>query len=829
MGVKVNVISRKFLKQWFNGSTFAVDLTNFTNNLAGLNMQKLKLIQTFEVSWQSTFYESTFNPSNVRWGVEIVGNTIEITRRDGGNFITDGFSVGDKVRLLNRNTASVNQDYLNGEITFINSENVIILFSSAPTVFNANIYAWWLNGITPLTSLIYNYGLIENSANFSTLSIVSNENQGWYSLAEIGEDIASVRQTNWVTMGGLGIPKSWENGSARVKFVSTNSSSYDNSQTFEIEHTFIVPYFKAGEIDDLENNVMPDYLQGLNSLKYVFDADFRTVISNPNTSKRTKVSDSLGSVGYFGESFNGFDINYKINSIVYTNATLNTADGILTGETTKVTVEIEKLVGNFAANDNVGVYFSYLPELLSEVKNTATNFETNFMYDNIFCLAGGLAQGGAGVLDDALAVFTTNILTITFITDLTVTQQLRLTDLSSYLLGFEVGDSTINSGNSDAGILRTVNKFDVAADIPDLMTFDVGIYPHTEDFALGVGSSDFLGWNEHGLALKGNFILDLTKSAFLKTFKIKLIAHNSTTNSFFELDNVDIQLGQMVANFGGNNYQILDMTSTRGYKLISGSEKNGVSIIYDPTTIPGNFPKYNFTFAQKIRWEDWIQNLDAASIFYDNSKPNNNLNYKTSNFGRLGYKIKMLFEFNVGGLSTLGVAADTIYRYFTPDFRIFDYDKDMNTTPSFSQVVETFDPTTLTDLGGALLVGTDTLMVITWTWVGGAILDIADYFGIHRIEESQGGSEIFEFSSYEANPITSNKFLPIVGFGNYLKLEIVSGKLVTSCLIDGTQLIAGVKYKLSGEIQSPPRPKSGGHTYPEGIGAMEIDNTFIIT
>jgi hypothetical protein len=251
---------------------------------------------------------------------------------------------------------------------------------------------------------------------------------------------------------------------------------------------------------------------------------------------------------------------------------------------------------------------------------------------------------------------------------------------------------------------------------------------------------------------------------------------------------------------------LINTNTTRGYQLVSGSEKNGVSLVLDAGGVGTSTPLYEFTFAQKIKWQDWLKNTDVNNIFYNALKPQNNLNFKSSNYSNVfGYQIQMMFEINMAGVNALGISGNTDYRYFTPNLRIYDYDLDSYTTPRFTQVIETFHPTTLADLGGAILVGEDTLFKTTWTDTFGAITDITNFWGIHRIEVSGGVGNIYELSSYETNELTNNLLKPITG--SYLTKTLTAGKLVTTCYIDGTKLASGVNYDISARIDSPYNPK----------------------
>ena len=335
------------------------------------------------------------------------------------------------------------------------------------------------------------------------------------------------------------------------------------------------------------------------------------------------------------------------------------------------------------------------------------------------------------------------------------------------------------------------------------MTFTNKIYPYTFPTA-GAGTDDFEGWIEHGLAFKCNFVLDLTKSAFINSFEALLVAYKSADGTYFELDKYVFNLDNTLVTIGANTYQLLTVNNTRGYPLLAGNEKNLVTITVDQASLVGTSPSYDVEFSQKIHWEDWIKNFDVNPIFTDYNEPQNNLNFKASNYVTLGYKIKMLFKFNVAGVSYLGVAANTDYLFFTPNLVIRDYDVDGNATPKFTQTIETFT------LGGVSLgvglnaliqVGVDTLMKITWVYVTPPILDIVGWWAIHRIEENgETGQQLFELGTTETNPTSNNILTGITT--NVLDMAIVGGNVETTCYIDGSQIIAGKKYNLSGEICS---------------------------
>ena len=57
---------------------------------------------------------------------------------------------------------------------------------------------------------------------------------------------------------------------------------------------------------------------------------------------------------------------------------------------------------------------------------------------------------------------------------------------------------------------------------------------------------------------------------------------------------------------------------------------------------------YLIRVGMKMRWETWIALPDANTVFYDNTKPNNNLNTKSSNYSlKEGYNIHAFLEFRM--------------------------------------------------------------------------------------------------------------------------------------------------------------------------------------
>jgi hypothetical protein len=114
----------------------------------------------------------------------------------------------------------------------------------------------------------------------------------------------------------------------------------------------------------------------------------------------------------------------------------------------------------------------------------------------------------------------------------------------------------------------------------------------------------------------------------LNSLEFALVAFNTVTNSYFTLD-APYFINTAGAVVSGGVQQI-NITQSRGYTGLFDENFNRVEVRAGAKV--GDLQAYNFLFSQKIRWQDWLNNPNADTIFFDNTKPQNNLNFKSSNY-----------------------------------------------------------------------------------------------------------------------------------------------------------------------------------------------------
>lgn len=798
MPVELLVTSQKFYNEFKNEIGFSSNLLDFTNNFTGAIMEKVKFVQQVDVGW----YSYTKDTSST-WVISSINGTLF---SNAGDFFADGFAVGDF--FIYEELSAMAGANMTAQITAMSSTSIIftVITGSRNNLGETDAM---IRGYTPLTASEYRFGLIGNTETFSISSKVSGNDQGYYG-SNIGFDTGGgVRDTNFVTMTRLGIYKDWQTGSCKIRFVSDNynfATARTGSQRFEVEHEFmIVPYYLDGQLPNLQNFIQPAFFSGQNTMKYVYDSSFRTVITNPNTEKSVRFENSLGDVAWFNENFSGLQNDYTITSITYEDAaTLGSTTGILIGGETRIKVTVDRNSGPFVGAERFGAYISYLPDQNEYQNTTISNLTQNFIYDRALNYAGLSGVTGDDFIKDLTATVVAGSLEIEIITEYLPLQQSFLAQKFSnsptyFMIGIEVGDNTLPSGNSDrVMLLADVELYSQSADIFDLMhvtKFD--IFPHEKQIGVDTGNTDVTVWNEDGLVVDFEFDINLNLSAYMNSLDFMIVAYNTVTGQYWEIDKYSFSPATSVVS--GGVQQVIE-ANTRNYILRAGDQFNDVTI--NVGSQAAGLQKYSGRYAQKTSWQDWLLNLDVDTIFFDANEPNNNFNDKSSNYSALNnYEIRLAVFSNLGGTSPLGVSGLTNYLFLSPNIRVYDYEEDGNPIPVWSCVIETFDVNGTVSLGGSILTGQNTLFRATWTNSGGPVTSLANIYGINRLEETgQAGYDITEMSSINL-PLPAGQQILEASVGSLLDLTLVGGNVVMECLIDGALVISGFNYNLSSTIR----------------------------
>ena len=244
---------------------------------------------------------------------------------------------------------------------------------------------------------------------------------------------------------------------------------------------------------------------------------------------------------------------------------------------------------------------------------------------------------------------------------------------------------------------------------------------------------------EDDLAFCGKFMLE--KGAIYDSITYKIEAFNSTTLESFDLSNCFFNIST-VPQVGG--VYILNQTQTVQNTLPSTSEKRIASLILEPSldTLTEYGIKVYFPFL--LRWEYWLQQLNADADFYPNQQTKNWFNF--NNLGDWGIRLN------------IELVKDGLGYVFTDTIR----DKDYDSNPDIYQTIELYIDSSNTNV---VIVTEGQLMRVigSHSLIGGQVWDDATVWGQITVEPTESNPRFISSTviNYDYNP--SNPLTPLVG------------------------------------------------------------------
>lgn len=757
----INIISRKFWSQSKNGKLFNENISDYTDYLLGTIGEKIKAEITIDVYWKSKGQQYVDE-----WSVVISAGVGTVIRQTG-SFLDDGFSVGDTIYWSDSVWGTGT-----GVISSVN--DITMIFTSATGSIDDSLglhYSMYIWGTTSLTSIIFNYNLIENDSADSFISLTDGN-----TIKYAGSEL-SATDTLLTAQGTL---ISWkDDGTVNVK---TGTSGVANYQRFIITHEFyITPLYIPTQYDDLNNSIAPSYLKDTASLKYIAGFELRKSLLNPNTSHFATDSIQNGSVSWFDENYNGFNpIEFTLDSIAYTDILGTVLTELQVGEKTIVDIYLNSANALFSnTNTPFIVNLFKIPIDESEYKNTLTDMFDNYVFDSCYTKIGVTAvDGDKSIITDCVGVIASGKLHITFNVEYTTAQQLLL-DERQYIISVIVDSHTSTHSNSKmVNVLCDYNDYGATADNEDLLISAVTkYYEHPFTPSATNGTKDFKGWITDGIY--GQTAIEIDATALFNYLRYKVVVYNTVTEEEFELMKYDFDLAgfPIIAN-----ERIPSVATTRGFKLIAGSLRNLVSLERTSAL------NYLLKFALKIKYEDWVKLVGADQDFFNSALLNNGLNNKWSNYSDVvsGWEVKIYQQIILEDLVNGG---ETTFN-LKSDLRCYNYDKDNTLTPKITTALETFNGATSLGTGTSAVVmrNADTKVVITFTASGG-FNDTAKIYGIIYIGGYQADGVYTQWQlSTEELPAVDNWLKPLSG-QTKCKLTVIDDNHVKlECLIDYTKI-----------------------------------------
>lgn len=711
-----SIITQRFNDEWRNGSTFATNPTTvFTTDLQGNVGDRIKFTQTIEIS-------VTVNPDLV--SLITYNATADATYGEfvatGLNFLSEGMYVGATLDVDWGGGAPVSvtvglisgTGYTKLRVTKANLTAAGIVDGDTRTDFRMRLTS------VPDT-LVYKYGLNPNGfTGYQYLSYYDGNAQGYYlaNLTGSFQDMIPI---------GFGI-KSWNmSESVQVKYDATVSTYFFQ---YTIEHIFKIPFYRADQFTNLDNGTTPDLYLGTNSVTY--DNGWFFGGTTLGEYIKAEIKGGIGSVGYFGENFNGYANNYEVQNLSISNADNS---GVLEGTVVNtVTFQVKKTNGNWiAGTDKLIVRHSKLPTETEYVNNT-TVWSTLWIYDQAVNVEGAGASSGTAVISNFTVTINADptLLDVEYDVTYDTSEQALILNTSDYLL-FVTAGADPALGNDRVTLKVDLDKFSKNLDVTGLVTnADVEFF---EPFEYDGGSrrlSSFTGWDGDLGGCRITLTKNAVESCVITKAQFKIITTDGTDEA--ELLVINVPIGQIqTTTISGQTYQILNVDVQNSFTLPSDNILNRITANSVVPPAAGATQLFVFETGFQVPWRDWVFNSQIPNSQYDSSEPQNNKNFKTSNYSNNadGFEIFAVWDFTL--LSNGNV--ETIYRKETYESNIFDFDTNGAT---YSANTKYFNVNTGDEVDN-ILTDVDTRVEISFTHSTGTVT-LADIEGYVWMERDQG-------------------------------------------------------------------------------------------
>ena len=610
-----------------------------------------------------------------------------------------------------------------------------------------------------------------------------------------------------------------------LKYISQQNEFF----TYEIEISYMISSF-FDDITTFQNDVSPPQTFDANSLTDNFKIIGFPVYNNPNIKIQTDLSDTakLGNTGWFDENFNGLTNPFTLSNVVYRNQSGVNVSSLDYANTITASCEITG-IQNLGGQTQCAFGFAWIPVEDSEYKNNNFGFYENCKmntggnadsFSDVFTVQLGFTPDGtlrSGYGIDNALMNVQNVLfqrtasdRISFSADFIPTPEffafMDAKDITerNYILWVSVADQNEITNKSDrVSLLMDFNQLDTFIEpIGEYDGMTIEFLDHTQDetsVSVPCGNDNRI---EDDLLARIFFQIDTATSPTIPvvtSVSYGIIAERQSDEFSYSLDNYQIDVTQFP------NPSQFNFSSSRGFKLGAGNNKNFIKLEYwsplDVGTLQGVRGLYGF----KIRWEDWIKRLNIPDTvkndIFDNTQKQNGLSndwyhYLTTS----GYNLYFV-------VYTDAILNGQVVRYENKkQLQFVDYDANADITTEFRYYRQSdntllnggIDPVTGGDLG-VILNNEDVRLEIEYTRSSGTWTTLSTVYGLNCIEVDEGiGQMEFRQLSSIWLPEVDNPLTPLSG-DTLLNVQIISPTVLRcTCLINPNKLIEANRYKITG-------------------------------
>lgn len=802
MSFKYESIDKRFLSEYRNGINFTVNpTTDFTTRLKGNPGDRVKYIESILV-------EVTFNPLEaVTISYE---NTTDVTNGKieslGTDFRAEGFFEGATVDVFKgsdligeetinvitgpgNNTLRLTKANLDGGLSETTHDNVRIRLKDSPEYVE------------------YKYNTIKNNIEEPTLenykSAFDGNLQSYYAFTTATVQVDMIQPSSF---------KSWDLTES-IKITRQNPVDTYRHQ-YDIEHVFIIPFYRDGQETNIDTLVPPDELADDYTYQYV--NGYFLGGTDSDTVSQFEQLPLAGDVGYFEESFNGLESIFDIDSVVISNP--SSTDTLEVTEVNSFTFNILADSASFAAGQRVVVGFSRLPDV-SEYENKPETFATVWTYESLLQDEGAGAVSGSIIKNLVVTLNSATDIDVDFDIDLPLDTQGRISDGDQFIIWITVGDQSTTIPLENQVNLLYTNFANKNNDIDGLIyDYEPLFYNSFNSFAGSKTSTDWKGWDGDIVGYTADFkLLQFNDGTYseITSIRSRIIAVSGSDEFEIFSKPLPIITGDIL-EASGYKYQVFDLSVNEGLNLpITEDLQN--TIVQSVPSFPAAYqPVQIRTSLPRISWRDWIENLAVPMEFYDNTKPNNNRNQKTSNYSGSGLW-EVFHELTIevdkvtpapevqGQFQLADTRQSTTYKLRSDQFSILDFDVDGLGDP-WSAVTELFD--VAGDPTDTISSDEPTVIKITFTHASGVLSaqDLAGYIWIEKENTTALPWALHTHRDWtnDNNPLTGSQEVSSTNFA-FVEVTSALNEVVFYCKTNPDNIESGFTYNVYGrpEKQTP--------------------------
>ena len=758
-------------------------------------------------------------------------NTISLN--NGASWSSYGFDIGDTVTMTYDEMEDANNDG-----TYVTTP---VSLSIVISNLYGNVLEYISNYTFPQTMLPSDRGNLKwENLKFTTNSepegikfkytLLSNENYQSQVLSSFID--SSITEFSYAGVNSLviGASPTAMNSNGMQSGMAIDNCSIEKTAVSGHKYSYIITcdFMLSSifeDISNLEDIIAPSVLFNAGSLTDNFLVEMFPKWNNPNVSIKNDLLHTarLGNTGWFNENYNGLDNDFTLDNIVYKN---NTGDVIETVDFTQVTIVEAEISGiqNLNVASEFGFGFAWIPENEEDFHSKNTPFHKNLLINTIGDYGNGainLDQNTGATVFDGFSFGTAkmNIVAqnnIMFSSDVAGIVKIRIrlepnSDFTTlfnskdesdrkFVLWCSVADNTtvINFSNRVSVLLdfgTMVKVIPPAGPLPGLTNF---FLEHPED-TNETGIAQYDGFVEDDILCKVNFVIDKTTTE-LVSFNFGVEVDNFDTGSVYTLEELSKDVSIFPRDING--IQQIEVADVRGFKCVSGNNKNIVEIYRNTDLDSGDDKGYTCLFATKIRWEDWISRNGVPDEFFDISKNNNGLNNDWNDYSTALLNHNFFFF-----IETVLIENGELKKHKNRfQFDFIDYDENLEITSIINYYKGSnysFLSAGLDQNGnpiGVILNNDKTIIEIIYE-NNFEDFDFAKAYATICLEVLNGAGE-FEFRQL-SSVWSSEDDNPLIPLENetHLKIELLAPRIIkTVCRINPELLTEASAFKISGRL-----------------------------